>query len=194
VPDGRVRCAACKNLFRPAGRGRVNPLKAFGEAGGASPAPAAKKVAEDDEPRIPKRVKVAAAALVAAVLLFGLFQLFGSGRPPVHPVRGQAFFEERPIAGGTIALEPTWEADPPFPRPHATLKDDGSFVLGTYAPEDGAPAGEYKVSLTWYEKPQGEGLSVRNHLPKKYAGFQTSGLTMRIAAGNNQLEPLRLAR
>jgi hypothetical protein len=178
---------------------RVDPLKAFHDAKASrvEAARSAPKKADDednDEPRIPKKVKVAAAALAALVLLYGISHLFGSGRPRVYPVQGKVFFEERPVAGASVSLDPTWEPDPGFPRPHALVKDDGSFVLETFGKEDGAPSGEYRVAVTWYEKTQGEDLPTRNQLPKKYAAFHTSGLTVKVAAGTNQIEPLRLSR
>ncbi len=53
-----------------------------------------------------------------------------------------------------------------------------------------APAGEYKVLVTWFEKEtpvEGEGLPLtRSLLPSRYDKFTTSGLTLRVEEGENQ--------
>jgi hypothetical protein len=76
------------------------------------------------------------------------------------------------------------------------VKDDGSFVLETYGKEDGAPAGDYKVMVTQFEKTdpgEGEGASLPlNLLPAQYGRFETSGLTVRIVQGENQIPALKL--
>jgi tetratricopeptide (TPR) repeat protein len=216
LAGGRVRCRACKQLFLPSGpRPAPSPAAAvpapvpvpgnpFGPPGPVRP-PVAMPVpqrptrraqedeGEDTKPAWKRPGRLAAVAAVLALLYF-CPRLWTSGHPRVHPGHGQAFFEEEPIAGANIVLDPTWEADPPFPRPHATVKEDGSFALETYGHEDGAPAGEYKVAVTWFEPVKGEDDVPRNFLPSKYAGFQTSGLTVRIEPGANQIPPFKLNR
>ena len=78
----------------------------------------------------------------------------------------------------------------------ALVKDDGSFVLGTYGKEDGAPPGEYRVSVQWLvqtQKIETEGNPLpRNLLPARYGNFETSGLDVQIQQGENVLPALQL--
>jgi hypothetical protein len=71
-------------------------------------------------------------------------------RKPVYPVRGQIFFDRKPAAGAFLQFVPVSEpADSKDPLPHAYADSEGKFTLGTYAGEDGAPAGDYIVLVTW---------------------------------------------
>ena len=60
------------------------------------------------------------------------------------------------------------------------VEADGSFKLSTYAGFDGAPLGEYQVTVTL-------GKSSVKNLPAKYAKTATSGLTATIQAGKNEI-------
>jgi hypothetical protein len=166
----------------------------------------ARKEKDEDEPGLlakwqqPRRL-----AAVGAVLgLLGLLYLgaslgaFGTRRPPLHPASGRVLFEGKPLPGAAVVLDPVGAKELTFPRPHGTARDDGSFVLGTFAADDGAPAGEYQVMVTLHQKTdkvaaEGSGLP-KNLLPARYAQFKTSGLSLRIEAGENQLPALKLQR
>lgn len=53
------------------------------------------------------------------------------------------------MRGAKIAFAPT-KNEENFPAyPSATVKADGSFELGTYGENDGAPEGEYVVLVEW---------------------------------------------
>ena len=103
------------------------------------------------------------------------------------------------MPGALIVLEPVWTNEPVFPRPRGVVNDDGSFVLGTYKKEDGAPAGEYRVSVQWLvkkskkEEVEGGALPV-NVLPSRYSKSETSGLTAVIQQGDNDIPTLQLNR
>jgi tetratricopeptide (TPR) repeat protein len=141
------------------------------------------------------------AATMAAVLLLWFWlpaNLFGSDHLHVYPSRGQISFDEQPLAGANIVLTPAWTDEPNFPRPHAVAAEDGSFTIATYGKEDGAPAGEYKVMVTWFQKTRetdGEGSPLqKNLLPVRYGKFTTSGLTLRVTEGENRNLVLNLTR
>ena len=74
--------------------------------------------------------------------------------------------------------------------PQAWTDDEGRFVLSTYDVEDGAPAGDYQVVVTWpaYKlKTLGP-----DKLGGKYAKAETSGLKAHIDQGKNELPPFNL--
>src|SRR4051794_24262711 len=92
------------------------------------------------------RISGAAAALVV-VALAGLVGCAGK-RKPVTPVQGQLTVDGTPAAQAVVVFHPVEGGDDV--RPTGTVDDQGNFKLTTYAPDDGAPEGEYLVSVTWY--------------------------------------------
>jgi hypothetical protein len=96
--------------------------------------------------------------LAAGLLAIALGAVPGCGeptKPATVPVAGKVMFKKTtPTAGALVVFHP---ADPTYEKriggkPHATVKDDGTFVLTTYAPDDGAPEGEYGVTVDWRGK------------------------------------------
>jgi tetratricopeptide (TPR) repeat protein len=161
-----------------------------------SPRPVRKTDADDDTEAQGKWKKrgVLAAAGLATVVLIGLGSWYIHWDPVhVYPAHGQAAYEGKPIPNASIVLDPAWTKDPPFPRPHALVKDDGSFVLATYGKDDGAPPGEYRVSVQWLVQTQiieTEGNPLPpNLLPARYGNFETSGLSVQIQQGRTSCPP-----
>jgi hypothetical protein len=74
--------------------------------------------------------------------------------------------------------------------PQALTNDDGRFVLSTYDVQDGAPAGDYRVTVEW---PASLGKNPGpDKLGGKYAKRETSGLTARVEKKTNVLPPFEL--
>jgi hypothetical protein len=136
--------------------------------------------------------------LTLALLLAGLVAAAGCGEEtaattPVHPVRGTITLKGQPTPGAIVALHPkTPLGDVPTPR--ANVDKAGNFSVSTYAGGDGAPAGEYVVTVQWY-KPVKNGPDVvagPNVVPRKFGTPATSTLFVTVAAGDNTLPPIRL--
>ena len=72
-----------------------------------------------------------------------------SDRIKVHPVRGKVVFAAPTPASAMVVFHPVGNSDPNAPRPFATLEKDGSFELSTDLSKDGAPEGEYAVTVSW---------------------------------------------
>jgi tetratricopeptide (TPR) repeat protein len=135
-------------------------------------------------------VAVAAAAVLVLVVFRG--ELFGKGgRVRVHRAQGKAQFDGKPMANATVFLHPVGEENPRFPRPRAIVQEDGTFQVGTYRKDDGAPAGEYKVTVQWFSTDNHQGMPV-NVLPAKYAEARSSDLVVRIEHGENLLPVISL--
>src|SRR5208283_1809068 len=100
------------------------------------------------------RPRTIAAASAAALVLLGLSfgsRLLGIGaRASVQPTQGHAFLNGQAIPGATLLFDPIDPKGVTFPRPHGVVKDDGSFTVGTYKDDDGAPAGDYRVLIQWF--------------------------------------------
>lgn len=69
------------------------------------------------------------------------------GREPVYPVRGKVLDAGgRPAVGALVVFHPVAAG---AARAVARADADGNFALTTYAEGDGAPAGEYVVTIEW---------------------------------------------
>jgi hypothetical protein len=117
-------------------------------------------------------------------------------RLPVYPARGQVLYEGKPIPHAFVVLHPLEVPDVSFPRPRGTVQEDGSFVLETYGTRDGAPAGEYAVTVEWWLS-DAEGspdAPPTNRLPARYARTESSGLRVRVEAEDNEIPTIPLSR
>jgi hypothetical protein len=122
----------------------------------------------------------------------------GSSKPweVVVPVSGQVTFEGKPVSGAQITLYPTSTEVPDSVRPSATTTEDGSFVLGTFGANDGAPVGDYKASVVWFKVVDVGSGPVRgdNVLPQKYSNPEASGITVTINAPETKVPAIALTK
>jgi hypothetical protein len=109
-------------------------------------------------------------------------------------VRGAIQFRGQPINGAFVTLHPQSNASVDVPHPRASVAADGSFALTTYDGDDGAPAGEYVLTVQWYRpvKQGNDWVGGPNVLPKKYASPHTSDVRITVATGENRIKPIQL--
>jgi hypothetical protein len=91
----------------------------------------------------------------------------GSDGPAIHPVSGKVLVDGKPAAKVLI----TFHASPGSTnqaRPFAETDADGSFRPSTQLTGDGAPAGEYTLTIVWPEIKidQGEEISGPDRLAR----------------------------
>jgi hypothetical protein len=100
----------------------------------------------------PTHAPVFRRSLLLAILLLWIPSC-GSNRQPCYPVHGEVFAgrgqERTPAAGAVVVFHPAAPASDDVPRPSAHVGDDGKFVLTTYVKDDGAPAGDYTITIEW---------------------------------------------
>ncbi len=109
-------------------------------------------------------------------------------RQPTHPVRGRVYFDGSPAAGAYVVFHRTEAANGRVLRADGLVDADGSFVLSTYTPNDGAPAGDYKVTVVWRQPfLNTSGRPGPNRLPNQYARAETTPLTIAVKAGQNDV-------
>ncbi len=141
------------------------------------------------------RAKFLALALVGMVLLPGCSQ-----GPRLYPVQGKVLWRGKPTAGARVIFHPVSE-NPNLPQPSAVVDENGSFRLGTRAPGDGAPAGEYKVTIDWSDLSDQAVYSadISSGPPKspdklggRYADPKRSMLQVNVKEGKNNLPPFEL--
>jgi hypothetical protein len=136
------------------------------------------------------------ARLAAAALLAATAAGCGKAEPEhvaVFPTKGKITFKGQPTVGATVLLYAKTPQEK-VPAPRASVAPDGTFKLSTFKTGDGAPEGEYVLTVKWY-KPVKNGSDVvsgPNVIPAKYTQAQSSTIVVRVAAGENSLDPIRL--
>jgi len=130
---------------------------------------------------------------LATLALAGLFSLSGCGeaqapRTPVFPVSGQVRVEGDSASGALVVFHSVSKTTPPA---SATADGEGRFKLTTYETGDGAPAGEYTVTVSLRKLVTKEGSSIAgpNVLPEKFASPTTTPFKVTVAAAPNELKP-----
>lgn len=127
----------------------------------------------------------------SALLL--VLALAGCSKPTawdkIQPVAGSVTYKGLPIDGANLVFYPKDKSFPDSIRPTATTGAGGGFQVGTKGSNDGAPPGEYDVTITW--NPLAGDSRGPNRLPDKYS--KPGQLTARVEAdGETVLPPFEL--
>jgi hypothetical protein len=132
------------------------------------------------------------AATIASTALCGCSK--GPVRVEVQPVEGQVLFNGKPLEGAQVVFYRQGEAGAEVRAPRARTGPDGRFRLGTYDQTDGAPEGQYVVTVVHFPmvKMGGDTAPGPNVLPQKYASPKTSDLRLLVAKGASTLPALQL--
>lgn len=110
----------------------------------------------------------------------------GDGKLSVYPVSGTVLLNGKPLEGASVCFYPKDEAvvAAKTPLPQGTTDASGKFQLKTYEENDGAPAGEYGVSIVRMEvvtdSDDPEQIVERDRLKGKYADVDQAGLTATV--------------
>jgi hypothetical protein len=137
-------------------------------------------------------------ALLGAMLLVaaGCGTAQDSNRLPVYPATGKISVKGSAPEGAYIALYSKTKIKAPNGQevvPTAQVKPDGTFELSSYAAGDGAPPGEYIVTVQWHKtiKPVGGDPTLGpNLVPTQYSKPQTSPVVVTIAEQPNELKTI----
>jgi hypothetical protein len=135
-----------------------------------------------------------------AILALAFLCLSCGGRKGLVPVRGRVLFDGKPVPHALVVFHPLRAAGPETVRPRGKVAGDGTFQLTTFDPHDGAPPGEYAVTVEWWltqatrGSPEGSDLPPVNRLPARYSRAATSGLRATITDSGCELQPFHLSR
>lgn len=113
------------------------------------------------------------------------------GRPACYPVKGTVQFQQQPLEEAQVTLHPVSGTITPLPT--GITNRDGTFSITTWAANDGAPAGDYKVTVVWKQLVQQGEEKIRNGknlLPAIYADPLRTPLKCSITTDANP--PLQL--
>jgi len=116
----------------------------------------------------------------------------GCGRsgPELAPVSGKVTYNGKPVPRGTI----TFSTDDPKGR-NATgvIGPNGTYILQTEEPGDGAQLGEYRVSIAAHEDDvvldyvPAKPVLPKRLIPEKYENPDTSDLKATVKSGSNDI-------
>src|SRR5262249_2552105 len=97
--------------------------------------------------------RLARSALFCAVAATALaISSCGGGRVKVYPVHGKVVDEKgKPAVGAIVMFHPVAPPGKNVEAVSGTVDESGEYRLTTYTNGDGAPAGEYVVTITWPE-------------------------------------------
>lgn len=138
------------------------------------------------------RMAVLVGLLVAVVCSVGCGKAAG---PKCSPVLGQVLFKGQPVPEALVVFHPVKATEENWPKPMATCDAEGRFALTTWSSRDGAPLGDYTVTVEC-RAPSVRGEEIvrdgPNQLPPRYATPTQSDLRVSVAPGENKLPPFQL--
>lgn len=111
-------------------------------------------------------------------------------RLPTVPAGGNVTYRGKPVANASVSFQHAGGTA----TATATTDPSGNFTLTTYAPNDGAPVGKYRVTVAvsvvqeiepGVLAPEPEG-GFKSPIPEKYANPAESGIEVEIPADGKQ--------
>jgi hypothetical protein len=134
-----------------------------------------------------------AGVLLACLALF--LPSCGNRRKPVFTVTGQVLdAKQKPAVGAMVIFHPSPIDPKDTLKPLGFVGDEGKFALTTYDQGDGAPAGDYVITVIWpmprktpFDPEGGDQLQGR------YANPERSTLKFKVEGKpGNEVPPIRL--
>jgi hypothetical protein len=115
-------------------------------------------------------------------MMFFLSSCGKGGRKPVYPVRGKVLDRNnKPAAGALIVFHPVNAGPDDLDKPRAYVDDNGAYSLTTYEQGDGAPEGEYVITIEWRPKKKTPyDREPEDMLQGRYSKPKTSKLRARV--------------
>lgn len=108
-----------------------------------------------------------------------------------YPARGSISINGEPPEGAVVELHATGEQpDLRHSRPWGVVDQQGEFTLSTYRTGDGAPPGEYRVTVRW--PPDVSQPSLADRLNGRYNDPQSSEFLVTIDEGDNELAKIEI--
>ena len=119
-----------------------------------------------------------------------------AGNKPVYPVSGRIVDADgKPVAGATVIFCPVENVYDNANKPAGLADEQGSFALTTYSQDDGAPAGDYLVTVQCRTGARKSGHAPPDRLGGRFTDPTKTPLRAAVVKGENTVEiklPLRL--
>lgn len=113
----------------------------------------------------------------------------------VYPIKGKLEYQGKPMPGVTLIFNPIDETQKI--KPQATTDGEGNFVATTFQTGDGAPEGDFIITLVVRSNEsdsaredaevEGRTKATKIPFPPKYLNPTTSGLKIKVTPGNPDL-------
>jgi len=144
-----------------------------------------------------RRESLMGRAWVAATLTGALLMLCGcSSKSSLYPVRGKVLFKGQPAVGARVTFYPKDNSDPQALHPTGIVAADGTFTLSSHETDDGAPAGDYIVTVVWPDTSAKGSDSIKQPLHDRLRGAYSNPdkqvLHAQVTIGDNELPAFEL--
>lgn len=124
----------------------------------------------------------------------------GNGEPPRlagFPVHGKLLVDGKPAERAEVTLhskKPLADETGRPVFPYAIVGADGTFDVMTYADGDGAPVGEYVLTVTWprVKTEGGEEVYGADRLGDRFSNVRTPAAMFQVEAHENQIPTIEL--
>jgi hypothetical protein len=135
--------------------------------------------------------------------MLAIFLFFSAGcekaplpGPIPYPVQGKVIYKGQPAKGFRVAFYPLGEQGKLGFAPSAVTDEKGEFHLSSYAPDDGAPTGEYAVTFQWPQHvntgEESDPVPEVDQLHGLYNNPQKSRFKITVHEGENAINPFVL--
>ncbi len=130
--------------------------------------------------------------LSGAAVLILMLSGCGDGLPRTYPCKGMVRVNGKPVKDARVAFYYQGDLGGRTIVPMAWTEEDGSFVLSTFRSEDGAPAGDYEVTIIWPQYRNMRSGDGPDRLQGRFADGKKGGLRAQVEAKDNELPPFEL--
>lgn len=103
-------------------------------------------------------------------------------------VSGSVTLDGQPLAAGYVTI-----VTKKGRMAKGAIEPDGTFVVGTYEKADGAQVGTHAVVVTPVPADEAGGAQITMPIPEKYTRASTSGLTIIVKPGEDNILKLALS-
>ena len=126
--------------------------------------------------------------VILLLVCLALAGCFGGTTQVIVPAKGRVTYKGKPLPYGQVMFQPESGE-----MARGEIQPDGTYVLSTFAPSDGATVGKNHVRITSNpaQMPdiataaKGEIATPKSILPKKFGAFGTSELVVEVKASGN---------
>jgi hypothetical protein len=122
---------------------------------------------------------------ITLLLLFAAAGCGTNGLTGLYKVKGKITLQGQPIDDVVVTFKPI-EVDPAKRPAGGRSTADGTFVISTLKPNDGAYPGKYKVLVGKFVANKAQTLS-SDTVPMKYRNAETTPIEYEVKAGKNAL-------
>jgi hypothetical protein len=115
----------------------------------------------------------------------------------VYPVSGKVSYNGKAPVKALLTFHPVAPLNEPTKKmvvPTAQVGADGTFKVGFYTESDGAPIGEYAITVSWptFKIEGGEEIAGPDRLQNRYDDKQRPAAKFTVKEGENKIPDINL--